>query len=716
MSFGFYEMESFQRNEAVFPPGTTNKRIKQLLQKHHGYKKSNTTDYFMIHPTVMTLLSMDMLNNSPFHMWSNGATDLRNIIKKFSVRTVILREIINMFFSMVTIEDISKDWREYLAYMSSKFNLNETNYYEEYQLFLAILKNTLMSHTNTLLCYYDRFLSSLQDMFERALNIYFCLGIVPYAEIKSRKHELNIPALKDELLKECKGHCEKKFICVVEQILIGAIIHFEIPRYEDILVTYNIYTNAVKASLIKSHSEYCAQDALSLFSFKNTDRCPNYTYSNIFNRVMLNTVCDTMLMRELKIDCLQSARFRLHVKNLAGTTVIIQDNLELNDSNKAKNTFLETDTKSTAIEASKEQMKNLCDELKSINKKANSQILGMLKELSEAKDLASIKNIMAGVEAQMMINENNVLSLSDIENLCVRNVPESVSETMEPYRLNLSMMDGSGYTEALERSKLNSTLQKLQNDLKHSMIQIKWYKQNIKTFIDRIAALGENNSKLLSERANDIIKSNELNARLMKMTKQAETDKKRIEKLERDLCLENSKSRLKEPREHEPIVNSIAGNRDPSFSQCASYQYMNTIPANDVNLINISRIVNENGDQHGNIFPKYLNAKFASDSSDESIICDIRNMWKEISSNVFFLRDITFSVNGNSIPRQLSEASTRVYLNSFLNFFTGMKIRSVVVFDDELFTSPDIGDSFFNVEMKDSVLDMFGKRMQSYGT
>lgn len=715
MSFGYLEKETFKTNEAVFPPGTTSKRIKQLLQKHHGYKKAHASDYFLIHPTVMTLLSMDMLNNSPFHMWSNGATDLRNIIKKLSVRTVILREIINMFFSMVTIEDINEDWKEYLACMSSKFNLNDVNYYEEYQLFLAILKNTLMSHINMLLCYYDHFLSSLQDMFERALYIYFCLGIVPYSELKSGKCELNIPILKDELLKDCKGHCEKKFIYVVEQFLIRAIIYFEIPRYEDILVTYNIYTNQVRASLIKSYNEKYAQDALSLFSFKNTDRCPNYTYSNFFNRIMLNTVCDTMIIRELKIDCLQSTRFRLHVKNMAGTTVIIQDSVELGDSNKIQSKSVDNDTKSSAIEASKKQLVDLCVELKSINKKANSQILGMLKELSEAKDLASVKNIMTGVEAQMMINENNVLSLSDIDNLYVRNVPESVSETMEPYRLNLSMMDGSGYTEALERSKLNSTLQKLQNDLKHSMIQIKWYKQNIKTFIDRIAALGENNSKLLSERANDLIKSNELNAKLIELTKQAENDKRRIEKLERELSLENSKSRVKVPREQEQLINFLGGPTEGSSNQCASRPYINT-PVNDVNLINISKLVGENGDQHGIILPKYLNAKFASDSSDESIINDIRNMWKEISSNVFFLRDITFSVNGNSIPRQLSEASTRVYLNSFINFFTGMKIRSVVVFDDELFSSPDIGDTFFDIEMTNSVLDMFGKRMQSYGT
>lgn len=706
------EFEDYD-NELIIPHGVSQETIMHMLHKFHNMngKGDSVNDIVIIHPTVNTILNTHMLNNTPLYMWSNGAFEIRDVMKKLSVRTVFLREIINSFFNMISIEDINKDWEIYLATTPCSHPRGR-NLQDEFQLFLASLKNIILSHINILLYEYEEFISTTQDLFERAMQIYMCLGIVPYYENSDTDDLKSMLTVKGELMKHCGGHCEAKFVNVVDRFVSGANIVYHIPQYEHILITQNIRTGEVIASLMEPSNKNIKQHGrlLKMFNFKNIHGPPNYTFSPLFGRVMLNSLCETMLIRELKIDCLRSRQFRLHVKNMSGATLIVQDIQHSSSDIDKKSQDGENDLKLSTLKANENRLESLREELNEINVRTNDRVLGALKELSTVKDLTDVRGLVASTEAQSMLDESDVVSMSDIDNLNYNNT--LLEETVQPFRMTMSTMGNSSFTDALEKSKLKSSLVKLKRDLLRSKLQINSYKKNFQMCLNRISTLGKNNARLVAQHSKDITDVTESKTKETFLKKKIDTLVKQIHLAERSLekkGITYSKNN-KKPLRRIARINSLEGHINDAKCRTDAIASLRGYPLKEVNVINISDHLN-NGDTQKD--HKFLNVKFANETPNDNFIQDVKKMWKQISSIFFFLRDITYSINGNAMPRQLSEGSTRIYLNSFLNNFTLMKIRSVVIFDD-LLLSTDIGDSFFTMEMKNSILGVFEKRLNSY--
>jgi hypothetical protein len=695
------EFEDYD-NELIIPHGVSQETIMHMLHKFHNMDKRDN-DIIIIHPTVNTLLNMHMLNSTPLYMWSNGAFEIRDIMKKLSVRTVILREIINLFFNMISLEDINNDWEIYLATTPHVKNLQE-----EFKLFLASLKNTILTHINSLLYNYDGFISNAQALFERAMQIYMCLGIVPYYENEDRNNLNSTLNYKGALIRHCRGHCETKFVSVVERFVSGAKIVYDIPKYENIIITQNIRTGEVIASLMEPSNKNIKHHGrlLKMFNFKNIHAPPNYTFSPLFGRVMLNSLCETMLIRELKIDCLRSREFRLRVKNMSGATIIVQDVSRSGSDSEKTSQGDDVDLKLSTFESNKSRLLSLQQELHEKNTRANQRVLGALKELSTVKNLTDINNLAASTQAQTVLDEGELISMSDLDNLNYNNT--LLEETVQPFRMNASTLCNNTFSDALEKSKLNSNLIKLKRDLLRSKLQINSYKKHFQMCLDRISTLGKNNARLVAQHTKDVTDVTECKTKEAYLKKKIETLVKKINQVERSLNKKDtiySKNNKKPLRRIAANCNSLEGHT--RFRSDAS---LRDFPLKGAHVINISNYLNHEDTCKDY---KFLNVKFANETPNDNFILDVRKMWKQISSNFFFLRDITYSINGNAMPRQLSESSSRIYLNSFLNNFTLMKIRSVVIFDDTLL-STDIGDNFFTMEMNRSVLGFFEKRLNSY--
>lgn len=689
--------------ELILPPGLTHANVVHMLRNFHGVKIGTeiSRDIYIVHPTLNTMSFMEMLNLSPEYRWTQGVYEIKDIIKKMSVRTVFLREILNSFFNMLTIDDITKDFENHLSQIAVKQTVNQHN---EFQLFLASLKSTILKLINSVFCEYEHLICSIQNMFERAMEIYLCVGVVPYYDDNIQNNLASL-SVKEELLQQCSGFCEAKFINAVERFVMGAQIIYNIPKYENILLTYNNYNGEVRASLMEPNKNVKCGRILKIFDFKNIHSPTGYVYSKLFDKVILGSVCETLLPHELKINILKSRQFHLHVKNMSSTTLIVQDSDCVNRDEKNKTGNEVADLKLSAVKENQQRLIELRQELQEINTKTNDTVLGALKNLSGSKDLSDIRSLAASTEVQTMLNDSERLpSISDIENLHYNNIIRD--ESVQPFRINMSDM-GGGFSESLEKSKLKTSLVRLKKDLLRSKLQINTYRKNIQVCLDRISALGKNNANLLEQHTRDVSRLSEFKTKEKFLKEKIEALVSRVQKTESLLNREESSTKNKTGGKWQQ--KNVSDFAKINLMQCKKINKVTSIKdCQDINLINISRLSDAKG--IGKNY-KFLNVKFATDVNNEPFIDDVIKMWQNVTSSVFYLRDIAYSVNGNILPKQLSERTTRVYLNSFINHFTKMKIRTLVIFDSMLLSTHDISESFFTKEMENSVLGTFERRL-----